>query len=144
VVFQSGQRRPLFIPSTNLPTFTTAAYGPSSDLLDLVTGGDAQSVKAAIERFQHSFGCDASANAAGRAVLDVNGCPYRDLIVSTMRVQRMERSRLHQADHVRGRVNRRQLRMMGRERVLEVDGFLRLTARADGNLCGQDGPPKAK
>src|SRR3981081_596007 len=107
------------------------SYGSPSDLLDLVTGGDAQSVEAAIERFQHSFSRDASANTAGGAVLDVNGGTYRDLIALTIGVQRMERRRLHQPDHVGGGINPRQLGMMRRERVLDLDGLLRLTARAD-------------
>src|ERR1700756_2570338 len=67
-------------------------------------------------------------------MVNVNGRPHGDLVAFAIRLQRVKRRCLHQPDHVRRGINRWQFWMMGRERVLELDGFLSFGARADGNL----------
>src|SRR5271165_46477 len=108
----------------------------AANLLRVVAGGHAQGIEASIERFQHRLGLDPRADAAGGAVLNVDRRPHRDLIALAVGLQRMKRRRLHQPDHVRRRIHRRQLRMVRRKRVLELDRLFRLAARPNGDISG--------
>src|ERR1700688_4366484 len=108
----------------------------ASDLLPVVAGGDAQGIKTSVERLEYGLGFDARADAAGGAMFNVDGRPHSDLVAYAIRLQRVKRRCLHQADHVRRGIHRRQFRMMGREGVLELYRFLSFGARADGNLFG--------
>src|SRR5438477_1081517 len=84
-----------------------ATYGAASYFLNVVAGGYAQGIKAAVKRLQHRLSLDAGADAAGGAVFDVNGCPYGDLVAFTVRLQCMEGGGFHQPDHVGRGIDRR-------------------------------------
>jgi hypothetical protein len=73
------------------------------------------------------------ANAARRTVLNVDRSSHRDLVTLAVGLKREKRGSLHQADHVRRGINRRQLRTMRGKSVFELDRFLCVTARADGD-----------
>src|SRR5450631_449605 len=111
-----------------------ATYRAASNFLRVVTGGHTQRVETSVEGFEHGLRLDACADAAGGAVLNVDGCSYSDLVAFTVRLQCVERRSLHHADHVRCRIHRRQFWMVGRERVLKFDGLFGFAARPRGNL----------
>src|SRR5271167_1344908 len=119
------------------------AYRASSDLLHVVAGGHSQGIETPVEGLEHSLGFDARPDAAGGAMLDVDGCAHGDLVAFTARLQRAERCRLHKTDHVWRRIHRRQFRMVGRERVLEFDRLLGLSAYSNWDLFSHSfTPPK--
>src|SRR5579871_326398 len=49
-------------------------------------------------------------------------------------MQRMKRRRLHQPDHIRSRIHRRQLRMVRGQRMPELDRLFRLAPRSERNF----------
>src|SRR5208283_2201766 len=114
------------------------AHGAASDLLRIVASAHPQGVKPPIEGFEFRHGLDASADSAGSAMLDMDRRPYRDFVAFAVRLQSAERRRFHQPDHIRGGIDRRQLPMMRGQSVLELDRFLRFSARCDRNLSGQN------
>src|ERR1700746_3215617 len=71
--------------------------------------------------------------AAACLVPTVDPDPHRDLPLLTERLQAIETRRLHQADHVRGRVYRRQFRMMIGEGAPRFTRFRGQAARAEGD-----------
>src|SRR5208283_2215636 len=115
----------------------SSADSAATDFLDVVARGYAQSVEAPVKRLQHGFRPDVGADAAGRTVLDVDRSPHRNLVALTVRLKSVESRGLHEADHVGSGINRRQLGVMRGQRVFELDRFLRLAARPDGDLLGQ-------
>ena len=114
-----------------------STYGAASYFLYVVASGHAQGIKAAVKRLQHCMSFDASSNAAGGAMFDVDGCSDRDLVAFTIRLECMEGGGFHQPDHVRRRIDRRQFRMVRGEGVAELDRLLGLGARANGNFSRQ-------
>ena len=72
-------------------------------------------------------------NAAGRAVLNVDGRAYADLVAFAVGMQRMECRCLHQPDHVGSGIDRRKLGMMRRQRLLELDYLFGLASGANRN-----------
>jgi hypothetical protein len=107
-----------------------------ANFLHIIVCSHTQGVEAPVERFQYRLGPNVCANAARCPMLNVNGGSHRDLIALAIRLKRMKGRSLHQANHVRRGLNRGQLRMVRGERVLEFDGFLRFTTRADGDFFG--------
>src|ERR1700685_3639234 len=114
--------------------------GSAPDFTHFVARGDAQGVEAAIERLEHSLGCDAGTDAAGGAMFNVDGCAHGNLVAFTVRLQRMKCRCLHQPDHIRGRIYRGLLRMVLSERVLELNGLLRLAARTQWDIVSHAWP----
>src|ERR1035438_1327965 len=76
-----------------------ATYRAASNFLHVVAGGHTQRVETSVEGFEHGLRLDACADAAGGAMFNVDGSAHRDLVAFTVRLQCMERRRLHQADH---------------------------------------------
>src|ERR1700682_3700308 len=72
----------------------------------------------------------AGPNRAGCAVLNIDGRPYGDLSRLTERKQCIECCYFHQADHVGGRVNRRQSLIVMMQRVLMGDRLFSLAPYA--------------
>src|SRR5579864_771252 len=89
-----------------------ASHRPSSNLLCVVTGRHTQGVETSVEGFEHSFSLNSRTDPARGAVLDVDRSSYRDLVVFAERLQRLKCRRLHQPDHVRRGIHRRQFGMM--------------------------------
>src|SRR5439155_25194423 len=89
-----------------------AIYGASSDLLDVIACGHSERVEAAVKGLQHCFGKDMRSYSAGGAMLNVDCRAYRDFSVVAMRLKGQKCCGLHQANHVRGGIYRRQLGMM--------------------------------
>jgi hypothetical protein len=111
-----------------------AFHRAAPDFLSAVVGTDAHDdIEAAVKRFEFRLGVNSHSDPAGRAVFDVDRDPHRDFALIAIWLQRMEAGRFHQANHIRSRIHRRQLRMMRGERVLQLDGFRRFAVRADGD-----------
>ena len=113
--------------------YNRPAHGAAANLLLFIARRHPQRVKASVEGFEHRFGFDHRSDPAGRAMLDIDGRSHGDFIALAVGLQSMESCGLHQPDHVGRRVHGWQLRMMRRQRVLELDCFLCLATRADGN-----------
>src|SRR5579872_611117 len=111
-----------------------AAHRSSSNFLLVVTNCDPQSVEATIKEFQNRISSNLRANAAGRPVLDVDRSSDRDFIALTVGLQGVKCRSLPEADHIRGRIDRRQFRMMRGQRVLELDCLGGRTASTDGSI----------
>ncbi len=116
--------------------YDCAANGTLADFLDIIARGYAQGIETSVKRFERSFSLNVRANATGGTVLDVDGSSHRDLVAFAVGLERMKRRGLHQADHVRRGIDRRQLRVVRGQSVFELDSLSRLTARADGDLLG--------
>jgi len=110
-----------------------APHRAAANFLRVIAGRYAHGIETSVERLEHGLGLNTSADAAGRAMFDVDGRSNGDLIALAIGLEGMKRGGLHQADHIRRGVHRRQLGMVRGEGVLELDGLLSLTARADGN-----------
>ena len=97
-------------------------------------GGDVDFVEAALDGFDFGGGAYDRVDADGKAVLDVDVGADRDLASLTKRLQGVEASRLHQANHIRRGIDGRKLMVMRGEGVLVLHTFLCRTFGADGNL----------
>jgi len=76
------------------------------------------------------------ADAAGGAVLNVDRSSNGDFVALAVRMKRMKRRSLHQADHVRRGIDRGQLRVMRGEGMFELNSLSGLAVCSDGNfLC---------
>ena len=76
------------------------------------------------------------ANSGRRPVFDVNRNPDRNLPLLAKGLQSDKARRFHQPNHVGSRIDRRQFRMMRRQRVLQLDGLVRFADNTDGNVMG--------
>ena len=65
----------------------------------------------------------------GRAMFDMDLGAHRDLVALAIGLERLKRRRLHEPDHVRRRVNRRQFGMMRGQRVLVWIGRASIPSR---------------
>jgi len=69
-------------------------------------------------------------------MLHIDGGTDVNLPIFRKGLKSMETGGFHEADHVGRGIDRRQLAVMSRERVLELNGFFDLGVRADGNRAG--------
>src|SRR5579871_4205359 len=67
-------------------------------------------------------------------MLNVDRGSHGDLVALAIRLHRMECRGLHQANHVRGGVDRWQSWMMSRQGVFELNGLFRLAAHAQRDV----------
>src|SRR5579864_9403355 len=77
-----------------------APYLTTADFLRIIVSCDLHDVEAAIEGFEHCFGFDACANAAGGAMFHVDRGSHGDLVAFAVWLQGVEGGGFHQADHV--------------------------------------------
>ena len=128
----------VFFRNLLIQKFTDAddrsAHRAAADFLNIVARSHPQSIETSVEGFEHSVRLNARANTARRAVLNIYRRSHRDFIPFAVGMQRVEGSSLHQSDHVRRGINRRQLLVVRRQRVLELDRFVGLAARRLGFL----------
>src|SRR5271165_446100 len=110
----------------------SAADSAAADFLNIIACGHAQNIKPSVKRLERSLRLGVRPNAAGRPVLNVDRSSHRDLVSFAVGLQREKARSLHQADHVRRGINRRQFGVVRGQRVLELDGLLSLAARSDG------------
>jgi len=136
--------------------FTDAYHSPAdsaaSDFLKIIPRSNSDRVEAPVVGIQYRLCSDLRADTAGGAMFNVNGRPDGDLIAFAIGLQRVERGRFHQANHVWRGVHSRQFRMMSRQSVLKLDRLFSLASRTDGNgschsvflqrLILRDSPPE--
>jgi hypothetical protein len=114
----------------------SSTHRPVPDLLRAVVGSDAHDVEAAVKRFQFRLGVNSRSDPARRAVFDVDGDAHRNFSLVAKRLQRVEGGDFHQPNHVWRRIHGWQLGVISGKRVLQLDGFSRLSTHADGDGSG--------
>ena len=114
----------------------SAINGYPADLAVVVICGDTHDVEASVEGFQRRFRTNARSDSAGRAMLDVDRSPDGGFTTLAIRLKSKEGGCLHQANHVRRGIQRRQVGMVGGQGVLEFDGLQRFDARAYWDFFG--------
>jgi hypothetical protein len=113
-----------------------STHGSTSDFPDIIVRRHANRIETPVERLDNGFRPNRRPNPAGGTMLYVDGRADGNFICFAIRLQSVECSCLHEADHVRCGIYGRQGGVMRRERVPELDSLLRFAARSDGDGLG--------
>src|ERR1700743_1751011 len=93
-----------------------------------------EDVKASVQLFQFRIGLCQHADHAWCAMLNVEGRAHADLALIKIRQHGIGGGPLHEADHVRRGVNRRQFSLVMAERVPVLNRLFRVSANTQWNL----------
>jgi len=98
-------------------------HSATANFFVAVMRGYAKDVETAICGFQYRFGLHLSAYSSRSPVLNIDGRAYADLSRTGKRLQGKECGLLHEANHVRSRINGWQRRVVMVKRVLVLNGL---------------------